>query len=429
MLAHDIRTDVDRVWDTIWSTGVTNPIVVSDLIGTLLMAGASPGRWEQLRRSAADNSAELIARELAEVRRSFGVDPGSEIEAAEFWLANHALAEAMDLIDPVIEAHGDILGDIYEHILSKLSLAGHFGQFRTPRHIVEFMVEALDPNDGEVVADPSCGSGGFLVAASDYRRRQGRNGPEFGIEIDRTISRIALANVVFHGMTSGTILHGDGLTTKMPFAPDVILANPPFAGAVSADVSRRFASGSNKTELLFVEAISETLADNGRAAVVVPSGVITGGNGSARYVRKRLLEMNTLEAVVELPSGVFRPYTDVRTAILFWRNVRPRAGATVKMIRLTADGFSLDARRTPTAESDLPEALCALRGDPSELAAEVDPAEIAANGYNLNPSRYLLVRDDVLDRDLPTVSEALGFLKESVGEISSKLARIEELIS
>lgn len=429
MLAHDIRTDVDRVWDTIWSTGVTNPIVVSDLIGTLLMVGVSPDRWARLRRSAVDNSAELIARELAEVRRSFGVDPGSEIEAAEFWLANHALVDAMDLIGPVIETYGDILGDIYEHILSKLSLAGHFGQFRTPRHIVEFMVEALGPKDGEVVADPSCGSGGFLVAASDYRKSQGRNGPEFGIEIDRTISRIALANVVFHGMQSGTILHGDGLTTKMPLAPDVVLANPPFAGAVSADVSRRYASGSNKTELLFVEAISKSLADSGRAAVVVPSGVITGGNGSARYVRKQLLEMNTLEAVVELPSGVFRPYTDVKTAILIWRNLRARAGSTVTMIRLRADGFSLDARRAPTSENDLPEALGALRGEPSELAVEVDPAEIVANGYNLNPSRYLLIRDDVLDKDLPTVSEALGLLKESVGEISLKLARIEELIS
>ncbi len=429
MLAHDIRRDVDRAWDAVWSTGVTNPIVVSDLLGTLLMASASPNAWKRLRDSVAGGSAESIAGELATVRRGYGLDPGSEIEAPEFWAADHSLLRTMDLIGPVVTAHGDVMGDIYEHILARLSLAGHFGQFRTPRHIVDFMVEAIDPQEGEVVADPACGSGGFLVSSSDYRKRLARTGSEFGIEIDRTIARIALANTVFHGMNSGVILHGDGLTQNLPTKPDVILANPPFAGAVSAEVSARFSSGSNKTELLFVEAISNALADGGRAAVVVPSGVITGGNGAAKYLRRFLVEANTLEAVIDLPSGVFRPYTDVKTAILIWRNTRPSSDSKTKMVRVEADGFSLDARRLPVTENDLPMVLRVLAGEPSDvLSTDVDSSSIAGHDYNLNPSRYLTVRD-VEQASVPRVDEALSLLKESVSKISTKLARIEELIS
>lgn len=430
MLTVEARQNVDKAWDSVWSAGVTNPIVVSDLLGTLLMAGVSADQWGRLSRAAEGTSPSEIADSFIQVRRSFGIDPGSEIEAPEFWTSEHVLTRAMDLIGPVIAAHGDILGDIYEHILAKLSLAGHFGQFRTPRHIVDFMVAAVDPKHGEIVADPACGSGGFLVAASDYRKAEGRGGSAIGIEIDRTIARIALANTVFHKLESGEIIHGDGLTRKMPEAPDIVLANPPFAGSVSNEVSKRFASGSSRTELLFVEAISNSLAVGGRAAVVVPSGVITGGNGAARYVRQHLLEENTLTAVIELPSGVFRPYSDVKTAILLWQKVAPVQDATVKMIRLGADGFSLDARRVPVEANELPAALRYLHDAEEDIAsAEVDPVEIVKNEYNLNPSRYLGSKKRVTDNDGPTKKESLQLLKQSVDRISAKLARIEELIS
>lgn len=431
MLEHNVRRDLDRAWDSVWSTGVTNPIVVSDLLGTLLMAGAVEGDvWIRLRVAAGLGAGHEIAAGLSEVRRKYGIEPGSEIEAPEFWASDHSLNRAMDLLGPVIEANGDILGDIYEHILAKLSLAGHFGQFRTPRHIVDFMVELMDPQDGEIVADPACGSGGFLVSASDYRKRSGRGGVEIGIEIDRTIARIAVANTVFHGMTASTILQGDGLTRKLPQAPDIVLANPPFAGVVNDDVAQLFRAGSSKTELLFVESIARSLAPNGRAAVVVPSGVVTGGNGAARYIRRHLLEENTLDAVIELPSGVFRPYTDVKTSILVWRNTRPAAGGKVKMIRLEDDGFSRDSKRTPITDNELPTVIRALRGESADIAAvDVDADSIAATGYSLNPSRYIGVRGTRDPENGPTIKESMALLNDSVRAISLKLAQIEELIS
>lgn len=432
MLAHDIRQDVDRAWDSVWSTGVTNPIVVSDLLGTLLMAGAAKQGevWSRLRAAASRSAGREIASELAQVRRKYGIDSGSEIEAPEFWGTDHSLIRSMDLLGPLIKAHGDILGDIYEHILAKLSLAGHFGQFRTPRHIVDFMVELIDPQDGEIVADPACGSGGFLVSASDYRNRAGRSGVEIGVEIDRTISRIAVANTVFHGMNHSKILQGDGLTRELPDNPHVVLANPPFSGVVNDDVAQLFRAGSSKTELLFVEAIAESLTLNGRAAVVVPSGVVTGGNSAARFVRRLLLEENTLEAVIELPSGVFRPYTDVKTAILIWHNTMPEIAAEVKMIRVEADGFSRDSRRTPIADNDLPSVLRVLRGEQADIAAVgVEASVIAATGYNLNPSRYIKVKGESTLSDDMTINESLVLLSDSMRVIAAKLAKIEELIS
>lgn len=429
MLAQETRIHVDKAWDALWSSGITNPIVVSDLLGTLMMAGGSAENWEALRTASMRGDGSRIAAQLAQIRQAHAIDSGSEIEAPEFWTGKHDLLGAMNLMGPVVAAQGDILGDIYEHILARLTLAGHFGQFRTPRHIVEFIIEAIDPKDGELVVDPACGSGGFLVAASDYRRRLHRSGSERGIEIDRTILRIGLANTVFHGMKEGNISRGDGLTVDLPVKPDVIVANPPFAGAVIPSVAGRFASGSNRTEILFVESIMNMLADGGRAAVVVPSGVVSGRSASAKYVRRRLVEDNQLEAVVDLPAGVFRPYTDVKTAILVWRNARPSASAQIKMIRVKNDGFSLDAKRRPINSSDLPSALAALRGeDIGGISRNVSGATLANSSYDLNPARFHEIRS-LNGEGSVSSEEATEFIRSSVNSLSVKLARIQELIS
>lgn len=391
MLSTEFRVAVERAWDGVWSSGVTNPITVSDLLGTILMVGGpnSFNEWDSLSAATSANNSEEIARVLSAVRRNHGLEPGAEIESAEFWRDAEPLRRAMTALQFLhAKALGtDVLGDVYEHVLSKLSLAGQFGQFRTPRHIVEFMVEIADPNEDDLVLDPACGTAGFLVAASAYRRDKGRSGAYEGIEIDRTVARIAGANLTFHGVENGRIHIADGLGPGERRA-DVILANPPFAGSVSADVVDRFVVRSRKSELLFLEKMASLLKSGGRAVVVVPYGVVTGGGVAGRSIRSMLVRGNSLRAVVELPSGVFRPYTDVKTAILVWEAVP--GGSATHMVRVEQDGLSLDQRRVPVAQNDLPEALTVLAGSDARIAHRlVSTEEIEAAALNLNPSRYL----------------------------------------
>ncbi|MFT2706260.1 HsdM family class I SAM-dependent methyltransferase [Clavibacter zhangzhiyongii] len=372
------------------------------------------------------NDGAAVAALFATARREHGMEPGAELETLEYWRDVEPVRRAMGNLKFLHELSlgTDVLGDIYEHILSKLSLAGQFGQFRTPRHIVDFMVSIADPQDGETVMDPACGTGGFLVAASAFRHKLERSGRYEGTEIDRTVARIAGANLTFHGVENGQIAIADGLAPTDRRA-DVILANPPFAGSVSDDVVQQFAVRSKKTELLFLERMCSLLRPGGRAVVVVPYGVVTGAAGAGSAIRSMLVRGNSLRAVVELPSGVFRPYTDVKTAILFWEAV-PQGKAT-HMIRVDNDGLSLDQRRSPVAYNDLPEALAVLRGGQAEIAHRVvTTAELEASAMNLNPSRYLSASDaaarqhvdseDVLD----ALQTRLVSMLDLVGRLHSK---------
>ncbi|WP_405215995.1 class I SAM-dependent DNA methyltransferase [Agrococcus sp. Ld7] len=391
MLSTELRVAVDRAWDGVWSSGVTNPITVSDLLGTILMVAdpRGPQAWDRLATAVDANDAGALSEVLATVRRAHGMEPGAEVESPEFWKDAEPARRAMEALRFLREQSlgTDVLGDIYEHVLSKLGLAGQFGQFRTPRHLVEFMVQVADPEQDELVLDPACGTGGFLVAASDYRRARGRAGRYEGAEIDRTVARIASANLAFHDVAGGDVMVADGLSATLGEA-DVILANPPFAGAVSDEVISRFTTRSKKTELLFLERMMKLLRPGGRAVVVVPYGVVTGSSGAGSAIREMLVRGNSLAAVIELPSGVFRPYTDVKTAILVWR-AEPD-GAATQMVRVANDGFSLDARREPIGFNDLPEAIAVVRGQDALIAHRCVPTEeIVAAGLNLNPSRYL----------------------------------------
>lgn len=389
-MAPDFRQAVDRVWDAIWSSGVTNPIVVTDLIGTLLMAANDDAQWSICLDAAQSGDSVGLANALTRVRRDYGVDAGSEIESGEFWRSTISAQRAMELLDPLVDNHAgvDVLGDIYEHVLARLATAGQFGQFRTPRHIIGFMVDIVRPGAGECVVDPAAGTGGFLVAAGTYREERGQSGTIRGTEIDRTVARIATANLRFHGISDARIENADGLLPVRPDA-DVILANPPFAGSVSDAVASLYEVKTRKTELLFLEAMMNRLRPQGRAAVVVPTSVLTGGTAAARAIREALVKSHDLEAVIELPSGVFRPYTDVKTAILLWHRRMP--DDRIRMIRIDRDGFSLDQRRLPAEGNDLPAAIDLLAGNASALVANVTVSlgDLIGSGFNLNPSRYV----------------------------------------
>lgn len=430
MLSADETKVVDSVWDQIWSSGITNPITVLDVIATVLMAyHVGDSDWRGLEEAAKTGNGSAVAQVMAKVRREHDIEPGAEIEQPEFWIETGLVASAIRSMAPILERSGDLIGDIFERVLSRLSTAGHFGQFRTPHHIVEMMVEIIDPCEGEIIMDPACGTGGFLLAASGHERRVSGDEQFIGFEIDRTIARIAQANMVLHGVQNSEIHIANGMTEDLNKRPDVILANPPFAGSVEPHVSRHVGLNSSKTELLFTASMVRRLKHGGRAAVIVPTGVLSSTARAASAVREILLLDNYLECVIELPANVFAPYTGVKTGILIWRNEDSRDRPT-RMVRIENDGYSLDSRRTPTEQSDLQEAIDAYKGTPSSKAIEVSIEELQDAGYNLMPSRYLPSSGDsaAANGELPTPEEVLTRMRGLADEIKERLQRMGGLL-
>lgn len=392
MLPADVRHRVDSIWDRIWASGVSNPLTAIEYFSTVLLlerlaeSGRGNLRTEVSRYVDADDAA-AVAKTMAAVQAGFGIGASPDVSAGSTW------RDLVTLKSVITDVHAlelgdrnhDILGDLFEYMLNHLSTAGHFGQFRTPRHLIRFLVEIVDPRPGEVVVDPACGTAGFLIAAHEHRG--GEAEPYLGDEVDATMARVARTNILLHGMGGATVRLGDSLQVTDRDA-DVILANPPFAGAVVADRVAGFRSGTLKTELLFVELMMRRLREGGRAGVVVPLGVLTSGNTAATWIRRALVDDNRLRAVVELPGGVFRPYTGVKTGLLFWSNEPAADGILV--VRVEHDGYSLDDRREPSGADDLRGAMALLAGGDSEVAhALVSRADVQRNGYNLSPSRYI----------------------------------------
>lgn len=403
MLPADVRRRVDAIWDKIWASGVSNPLTAIEYFSTVLLLqrisesatvvggfnnSVHPPRASEALDLIAAGEVEAVARLMLHVQERFGIGASPDVASPSMWRDLSTLKEVLRSVWELelTDRNHDILGDLFEYMLNHLSTAGHFGQFRTPRHLIQFIVEAVGPKPGEVVVDPACGTAGFLIAAHEYR--QGTSKDKYiGNEVDATIARVAQTNVLLHQMPGAAILHEDSLQVKGRDA-DVILANPPFAGAVVADRVIDFDCGTLKTELLFVELMMRRLREGGRAGVVVPTGVLTSSARSAVWIRRELLEANRLSAVVELPGGVFRPYTGVKTGLLFWS--REPAGKDVLMLRVEADGYSLDNKREPVHANDMPDALRLLVGESSDIPhVRVGHEEIRVNRYNLSPSRYI----------------------------------------
>jgi type I restriction enzyme M protein len=417
-----VRKSVDQLWDLAWSAGITNPLAVVDyLLGLFALCARGPTSIAAVR-AAADRDPARAAALMLDATAALGL--GSPDPA--LWSDPALLRRAVDLVAALApaERNRDILGDCFEHVLRRLSTAGHFGQFRTPRHLVQFMVRAVDPRPGERVLDPACGTAGFLIAAHEHCPE---GGPYLGDECDWTMARIAAANMVFHGVRGAEIRRRDALSDATPEA-DVVLANPPFAGSVDPARRRALAARTSRSELLFLELMMARLVPGGRAAVVVPTGVLTSPARAAVRVRRALVHGHGLRAVVELPAGVFRPYTDVRAAVLFW--TRDGAGRDLLVCRARSDGYSLDDRREPTGASDLDALLPHLLGTPDRpplpptLGRRV-ARDALGDGCALGPGRHLAgAPADAPDgRALPA---ALADATASAARLGSLLAAIGE---
>ena len=347
----------------------------------------------------------------------------------------------------------DVRGDTYEYLLSKIAQSGLNGQFRTPRHIIKMMVELMQPKADDVICDPACGTSGFLVVAAEYLKENRKeeifynkqkkdhfvNHMFFGFDMDRTMLRIGAMNMMTHGIDNPYIEYKDSLSDQN-FDKDkysLILANPPFKGSldyetVSADLLK--VCKTKKTELLFLTLFLRALKVGGRCACIVPDGVLFGSSTAHKAIRKAIIEENRLEAVISMPSGVFKPYAGVSTAILIFTKTEHGGTDNVWFYDMKADGFSLDDKRSPVTENDIPDII----GRFGNLEAEKDRArteksffvpkkEIAENDYDLSINKYK--KTEYKPIEYPPTSEIMSELRQLEAEIKTNMDELEKMLN
>ncbi len=367
------------------------------------------------------------------------------------------LSKVVDALDGIYdlmnrEQSVDVRGDTYEYLLSKISQSGLNGQFRTPRHIIRMMVELTSPAPDDVICDPACGTSGFLVSTAEYLKETRREDIFFdrrkkdhymnhmfhGYDMDRTMLRIGAMNMMTHGIENPFIEYRDSLSDQNPDKAkySLILANPPFKGSldaetVSADLLK--VCKTKKTELLFLALFLRMLKTGGRCACIVPDGVLFGSSAAHKAIRREIIEGNRLEAVISMPSGVFKPYAGVSTAILIFTKTGHGGTDKVWFYDMRADGFSLDDKRSPTAENDIPDIIARFKNREAEAARArteqsffVPKEEIVSNDYDLSINKYK--QTEYKPVEYPPTSEILENIRALETEIQKELAELEEML-
>ena len=347
----------------------------------------------------------------------------------------------------------DVRGDVYEYLLSKLANSGVNGQFRTPRHIIKMMVELMQPGPDEIICDPACGTSGFLVAAGEYEKEHHREEIFFdrvkkdhymnhmfhGYDMDRTMLRIGAMNMMTHGIDNPYIEYRDSLSDQNPDRNKytLILANPPFKGSLDYDIVSTDLlklCKTKKTELLFVDLFIQMLKVGGRCACIVPDGVLFGSSTAHKAIRRELIENQRLEAVISMPSGVFKPYAGVSTGILIFTKTNHGGTDNVWFYDMKADGFSLDDKRTPTEANDIPDIIERYQHRNQEMNRErteqsfmVPKQEIVDNGYDLSINKYKKVEYKPVE--YPPTSEILANIRSLEAEITEDLNDLEKMLT
>ena len=361
------------------------------------------------------------------------------------------LDEVYDMMNAMQSA--DIRGDVYEYLLSKIAQSGRNGQFRTPRHIIKMMVELMEPKADDVICDPACGTSGFLVAAGEYLKENRKeeiffdrnkkdhymNHMFFGYDMDRTMLRIGAMNMMTHGISRPTIEYRDSLSdqNRDKALYSLILANPPFKGSLDYDIVSTDllkVCKTKKTELLFLTLFLRMLIIGGRCACIVPDGVLFGSSNAHKAIRKAIIEENKLDAVISMPSGVFKPYAGVSTAILIFTKTEHGGTENVWFYDMKADGFSLDDKRTPIQENDIPDIIARYKNLEAEKERErteqsffVPKQEIVDNDYDLSINKYKKV--EYVPVEYPPTSEIMAKLRELEKEISLSMDDLEKMLN
>lgn len=410
MLTGELRSQVDRLWDSFWTGGISNPLKVVEQITYLLFLkrldelqtleenksarlGKPIGReifpfgkdargcsyeemrWSRLKNQSPDRMYTIVSEHVFPFLREMGGSNGtySKLMAdARFEIPKAALlTNIVDLLDQIPMDDRDTKGDLYEYMLGKIASAGQNGQFRTPRHIIKLIVEMVAPTAKDIICDPASGTCGFLVVAGEYLRENRpelfadsksrehfHNGMFNGYDFDTTMLRIGSMNMLLHGVENSDIQYRDSLSQDYAVEDEkysLILANPPFAGSLNKDdVAKDLLKvvDTKSTEILFIALFLKLLKPGGRAAVIVPDGVLFKNNKAYKDIRKMLVEEQKLDGVVSLPSGVFKPYAGVSTAVLFFTKTNSGGTDTVWFYDMTADGWSLDDKRQSLLDAD-----------------------------------------------------------------------------
>lgn len=367
------------------------------------------------------------------------------------------LSDVVDALDEIYEmksqiSDADINGDIYEYLLTKTKHSGLIGQFRTPRHIVRMMVEMMAPTPEDTICDPACGTSGFLVTAGNYLMEHYKSDILFdrikkdhymnemfhGYDIDRTMLRIGAMNMMTHGIEHPNIEYRDSLSDQNTDNEkySTIFANPPFKGSlnfdiVSADLVR--VCKTKKTELLFLALFLRMLKIGGRCACIVPDGVLFGSSKAHQSIRKEIVENHRLEAVISMPSGVFKPYAGVSTAVMIFTKTNHGGTDDVWFYDMKVDGFSLDDKRTEIKENDIPDIVARFHNLEAEKERKrteqsffVPKEEIAQNSYDLSINKYK--QTEYIPIEYPSTQELMADLHELEMEITKGLAELEEML-
>ncbi|WP_415714464.1 type I restriction-modification system subunit M [Roseibium sp.] len=511
MLTGNIRTQIDQIWNAFWSGGVSNPLSVieqltfllfikrldeihtreeskAEMLGQPMERPIFPERaddkgepyenlrWSRFKNFEAREMMRVVDEHVFPFLRQMGEEGtsyGTHMRDARLGFSNaNLLSKVVQMLDDIPMEDRDTKGDVYEYMLGKIASAGQNGQFRTPRHIIQLMVHLMAPTPQDVICDPAAGTCGFLVAVGEYLREHHpemlrnkdlrdhfHNGMFHGFDFDSTMLRIGAMNMTVHGVENPDVSYRDSLAEEHggdAGTYSLILANPPFAGSLDYDTTAKDLLKivkTKKTELLFMALFLRLLRTGGRAGVIVPEGVLFGSSSAHKDIRRMLVEDHKLEAIIKLPSGVFRPYAGVSCAIVIFTKTGVGGTENVWFYDMAADGFSLDDKRTPLLDEDklgavpevaltegehaknnLPDILSrwqALDAETERSRAEqsfmVTAADIiATESWDLSLNRYKVIQHEEVDHDIP--ADIIAEVRALNKHISEGLDRLEEML-
>lgn len=447
MITGTLRSEVDKMWDDFWTGGLSNPLLVIEQVSYLIFlrrldelqslrekkalrtgtaiekpiysAKEKRLRWSSFKNEDPETMFDLFTRPLVNEMSVFdfmkklgtaGSELGKHLKGATFMISSPRLLDkAVQTIDRIFEkpefglSTKDVKGDLYEYLLSKIASAGKNGQFRTPRHIIRLMVHMINPQPTDTVCDPAMGTAGFLCAVGEYMNRYQSaqfHDKDFlkhyeekmftGMEFDPSMMRIGAMNLMLHGIENPNLIAKDSLSEQNSYIRDafsVILANPPFKGSLDKEVvdkSIKSIVDSKKTELLFLGLMLRLLKTGGRAAVIVPDGVLFGSSNAHKQIRQHIIEKQQLHAVISMPSGVFKPYAGVSTALLLFTKTNSGGTDHVWFYDMKADGYSLDDKRSDLLSEEEFQQIFDRCGDVAEkLLDKCNIADILNRWNNL----------------------------------------------